>query len=361
MKGLMNNALLVYAQDPGGAKFILPAIRKLLEGGEEQSDWLPASLMVHPFSRTIFRNTGVPFKDAESLTGSFPVTVPQWRMYLIKKGVQRVFCTTSAPVRDMSNSNLISAARELGVPSMGVMDHWKGFERFFHMGEMAFIPDQLCCIDECCIDRLVELGVPADRIHLVGHPYLEGILDGFPETAWDSNQARILLVSQPDRYSPEFRSVFACRTSSGVVIDGIAACREKISERTGKAVLIHYRPHPKEHPVGVLPSGIFMDDSLTWEDAVRNHDIFVGLDSMALVEAYLYGKACISLKIEQWEGQSDGTIPYRFSSRVQKIEGLPKLIAELERPRKQSAVGAGEFAFLRGSTGRLVAAFRQFM
>lgn len=92
-------------------------------------------VLVHPLSQPLFGKENIPHQKLEDAIKTVPVSFATWEIYLKVHNVERVFCTTSSPYRDPSNAHLIAAARDAGIPALGIMDHWKGYDRFFEDGE----------------------------------------------------------------------------------------------------------------------------------------------------------------------------------------------------------------------------------
>ncbi|WIM05112.1 MAG: hypothetical protein OHM77_10455 [Candidatus Nitricoxidivorans perseverans] len=66
------------------------------------------------------------------------------------------------------------------LPSVGVLDHWKGLERFFPErggGAPLALPELLCVPDDVCAQALAGLGMPGGRLRVTGHPRLDCDLD----------------------------------------------------------------------------------------------------------------------------------------------------------------------------------------
>ena len=59
------------------------------------------------------------------------LTKQDWIKILKYKGITNVVCTLSSNYLDISNSELISASKELLIPTLSFMDHWKGFNRLY--------------------------------------------------------------------------------------------------------------------------------------------------------------------------------------------------------------------------------------
>ena len=92
--------------------------------------------------------------------------------------------------------------------------------------------------------------------------------------------------------------------------------------------VVFYHPHPKEKTLATLPDGVILDKKRRWIDALKDADIIVGLDSMALIEAFFARKRCISLKLPELESISDMYCPFEFSVSVYSLEGLRETLSQ---------------------------------
>jgi hypothetical protein len=355
---LPENRLLVYAQDQGGGRFMGPVIKALIQTREFPG----LIILIHPLSGAFFHKLGIPHFALADAVGAPPLPVGTWEEFLKEKSINRVFCTTSSPYLDLTNCHLIVAAKKLGIPVMGIMDHWKGFDRFFSKGTIAFLPDHTCCIDEFCKRRFLDLGVPAYRIHTIGHPYLERICQQSWEGHISGDKIRILLISQPNTTDQSFKGIFFHPIGKYRLIDEIICLVARVFPGKGQGIQLKIRPHPKERLMEAMPIGVEIDENQEWNQSIRENDIFVGLDSMALIEAHLAGKYSISLLFPELQGLSDNSIPFAFSKNV---KGLSELTSALEDAIKIMTKGKRfetRFpAILEDSTKRTLAVLDEFI
>lgn len=295
--------LLIYLQDMGGAKYLLPLLSRLLPRVE-------ARVIAHPLSEAALAREGIAFtRLAEVLPGPPPDELGL-RRFLRNQRVSRLVCTLSGK-RDMTNAFLVSACAAEGLASFGVLDHWKGYDRLLDKnGKPRFAPDTIACIDRHAREPLERLLGGWGRVRVIGHPHLERLLSR--GSAGRSKAApRVLAVSQPETRDGSYRSIFASQDWAPLreLVEGLRAVG------AGRPAL-RLRPHPNEEGAGPLPRGVKLDPSPSWEEALAGHEVFVGVDSMLLVEASLAGKRCVSIALPRWEGLSDSAIPYRVSETV---------------------------------------------
>ena len=350
--------VLVYAQDPGGAQNIAMVAKRLLEKGRADM-----AIIVHPLAKAVFEEFRLPFQSIAEQGLSLPLNEKRAEDFLASGSFTHVFCGTSNPRYDPTNSNIIEAARKLGLPSFGFIEHWKGWDRFYDDGgKLAYVPDILGCIDSFSAKKLEQVSIPEHQLVVVGHPYLEWIYlqkqAGVFRSRNESSN-KIVLVSQP-LVNRNFESIFGVSTGSMSLADGIGNMLSRL--RKTSDFVAFYRPHPKEKTFAGLPEGIILDRQPRWIDVLKDADIIVGLDSMALIEAFFAGKWCISLKLPELENVSDMNCPFQFSVTVRSLQGLKKTLS------RALAGDKGIFPQLEdhknlveGSTERCVRAFNEFI
>lgn len=316
--------VLIYTQDPGGAQNIALVARRLVK-----EDKVNIATVVHPLAKDIFKESTFPFKLLTDMGFSPPLSENQAADFLVAGSFTHVFCGTSNPRYDPTNSNIIKAARRLGLPCFGLMEHWKGWDRFYNeAGKLSSVPDLLGCIDEFSAQRLEQLGIPKQRLAVIGHPYLEWIYQQKRNGTFDNenkSKKKIILISQP-LVNRSFESVFSLQIDFISLIEHIS----KILEELKKAFdfTVFYRPHPKEKALVDLPNGIILDQRPRWIEALKSADIAVGLDSMALIEAFFAGKRCISLKLPELKDTSDMSCPFQFSVGVPSLKELKTTLSQ---------------------------------
>jgi len=345
---MTDRLLLVYAQDVGGAKFLAPTLPPLLR--------LRRTVVIaHPLAEAALREHRVPFRPLARELGGLPVGEDAWETWLRRRSVTHVYCTLSSPLRDRSNAHLVRACVRAGVLSMGVMDHWKGLDRLLAAdGSPDGVPDEILCIDEPSRRALRKLYGRRARVHVVGHPHLEG-LRRLGRRPLNGRPPEIVVVSQPDTADKGFRSVFDRKAAAALD----AVLRE--SARSGDpSPRVFFRAHPKETPSPRIERRVPADPAADWERSLREHDVFVGLDSMLLVEAGLAGRGCVALRLGGKCGPTDRTVPYRFAEEVGRLSELgPALRRALRRarPARPSCL----VRVVRGSGVRVLSRLRSFL
>lgn len=347
--------ILVYSQDVGGARYIAPVLSKI-------SKKLPLIIVAHPLSEAVFKDFGISY---QTLFEFFKMSKPgedDIKSALVENNISGIFCTVSSPHPDLINANLIRISKMLDIETFGVMDHWKGLDRFFDKsGEPSYLPDFIGCIDRYARRELLKFYRKPNRVYIMGHPYLERCL------AMDKNRdtphmaVRILIVSQPYVADGSFKSIFLKEINSTRMIDEILKGLKEVEAK--KRLQIIYRAHPKENRNFILPDGVKKDTEETGKVILLENDIFIGLNSMLLAEAYLAGGNCIVVDFPWFSKMAGNAIPYAIGNRVNKTDEigpvLSKTIKLLDRHQSQRKSALAKA--VKDSLGRSLCYLKRFI
>jgi hypothetical protein len=305
--------VLIYSQDRGGANIVARVARRLRQSVELAD----AVVAVHPLSESTFRALDVDAVPLSALLPSVPALQEDVERCLWDRQFTHVVCSTSSPLRDKTNGHLIASARRLGIPTLGFLDHWLGFYRFRdEEGEPVYLPDAVACIDEYCVRRMSEVGLHPKWIGVVGHPHLESVADtAMPFTHLPGEPIRVLLVSQPSLREQSFRSVFHESVDGRPFMDSFAEIIQATASGS-PALLVKYRPHPKEVGSPTLPPWITFDSTSPGAAHLGQYDVFIGATSMILIEAAVAGRYVIRLDVASWLEAVPERIPADTGGRV---------------------------------------------
>lgn len=351
------NRLLIYAQDPGGSKYIIPVVSSLLK-----KDLIFSSrILVHKLSSSLFSYRQIEHTALENVIGGCPVSVDDWGNYLLENEITHIFCTTSSKYKDLTNGHLILAARKMNIPTLGIFDHWKGVDRFETDHGHGYCPDVLCCIDATAKNALTDAGIETSRLRITGHPYLETLKEKPNDPENDNTLRSVLLISQPRVADRSFESIFFNRIHGERWIDIIFDRVVKVSESIGKNIRLDIRFHPKENNQNLLPEGIGRSVHRDMDQAIDSYDVFIGKDSMALIEAQCTGKKCVCIHIQETD-EDDFQLPFHFQCKVEDPEQLGAVLKNIinhsAEKRPVSKMGNSHFD---GSIDRTVKVVEKFL
>jgi hypothetical protein len=201
-----------------------------------------------------------------------------------------------------------------------------------------------------------------EQAPIVGHAHLEAIVvEASPAGARRAGPARIVLVSQPDVVGGTHRGAFFLPWQSRRVVDAVTAALEPFV--TAGAVVVKYRPHPKEVGGDRLPVGISCDRGPAGVALLSRHDVFVGVTSMVLFEAALARRFTAQLDLPVLRQSVAGDWPpYAVGTRIGSVSDLTATVADLARRAKAGESGPGiEGLNLAGSLERSVALAEAFL
>jgi len=322
-------------------------------------------VVAHLFSESIFKKHGIDFLPLSHFVRSIPVSIQLWIQLLIKKKIKYVFSTTSSPYKDISNCNLICAARKLNVPVLGVMDHWKGFDRFFNNGKSDYLPDQICCIDQESKNMLQKYSIDPNKIHITGHPYLESIC--FKNHKKEKkDKVCILLISQPVANDRSFLGIFLKLQKKNQFIDRLIEILTEYFSSRDMLFQLSLRMHPKEKKemsfISAFSALIKIDQYPTIEESIKNNDIFIGLNSMALVEAYFSGNECIELDFPILNNMSDRKIEHDFFYKISTLSDIPIVLdTAIKKITKHEISKCKAYEFIINSKRRTLEVLYRFL
>ncbi len=345
-------SLLVFAQDAGGARAIVPVVQSLFESSRRS-----LQVVSHLFAVDVFREAGIPAADLREFGMRVPLTPEEALSVLVRWSPAALFCATANNVYDPSNGELIRAARKLRIPCFAIMDHWKGWGRLHRdAGDLYYLPDLLGVIDETSRERGIREGVPAGQVAVVGHPYLESLFTSRAQWGGDGQERRLspargfvcTLFTQPaipregDRVS--VRPLLEGARAE-VVAEVFRTC-ERCLAQMGRTANCYIRLHPREmasvEDVRVPFSGVRTDTVSPALQLARDSDLVLGLDSMILYEAMFSGRPTLSLRIGALADlpgafeDSPGLLP-----EIRTLEEFENALKNLLDPSRRANGGGG--------------------
>ena len=302
---------LIYFQDLGGSRYLESVLNEFV-GVFNHSD---THFFFHKLSYSIKENLKSKFHESNFENNEIKdLTKQDWIKILKYKGITNVVCTLSSNYLDISNSELISASKELLIPTLSFMDHWKGFNRLYdNNGKLKFHTTLLGVIDETSKKILAEMGCNPDSIRIAGNLHLENL------TKRKSNLIQLkpnsaVIISQPDNISKSFKSLFNLK-----IFKGVSLIEFLVSQNRIDIANFTYRPHPKE---AKLLNNLISIDNLSYSNSLDISRVCIGINSMLLFENYLAGNPVIKLEFEEFRGYEVDPIPYSFGKSVSNLDDL---------------------------------------
>ena len=273
--------LLVVAHDAGGANILQAWVCK------NAGDYRITLLTKGPAS-TIFENVEGcrRVKSFADLSGQ----------------IERVITGTSVP--GGLELSAVEWAQENNIGSVAFLDHWCRYLDRFKWRDGYLFPDEVWVGDAYAYDLALELPIAKERVVQKENPYFESVRSftttKFPtpgrplrllycfETLRESHVARFGALAS--RYDDEFDVLQA-------LLRVVAPCADAITHFT-------FRLHPSEPPLkyeNVLRDlgsdfSCSVSTNTSLLEDVADHDVIVGVETMALVIGLLMGKRAYSFR-----------------------------------------------------------------
>jgi hypothetical protein len=272
------------ARQAGAAAALLPVIETLRAQGS------PPTVFGYGAAAGVFERAGL-----EVLDDPDPGSAAVAAALLERERACGLLSGTSLEVSD--DGAFWQAARDLRIPSVAVLDHWRNYaERFTERTPFDRLPDRICVMDEVARDSLLARGCPPERVIVTGHPHLDSIE---PVSRNERDGIRRELGIELDRpvvlFASEPKSRTGKRDGEPGEREALATLGETLIEAAPGALLL-VKPHPAEGnvPLPARPEARLVGD-LTPRNAVAVSDVVAGMTSIILLEAALAGIPAVSM------------------------------------------------------------------
>lgn len=297
--------LAVVSGDPGGASALAPVLIAL-----RAQPHFKVHALAYRQARDLWAQRGLPFKELEE-----GLTRAQAQAILQHTRADVLLTSTSFNGVDLEK-HFIAASRELGVPSLALLDFWANYAvRFADAGgHFAYLPDRIAIMDEQAKAEMLAIGFPAETLIITGQPAFDE-LPAYKQRRplWRAavreqlgiapDEPMVLFASQPlagiygrDASSPDFLGY-----TEQSVLDDLVTALEHLARHREKPVCLVIRPHPREDvrdyeqwqdsSIRVLVTG-----AIGGRGMALAADLVTGMTTMLLVEASLMGCPVVSLQ-----------------------------------------------------------------
>jgi hypothetical protein len=286
---------------PGGATCIFPVLREL-----RGREGVRVHAIAHSHAADIFRQNEIEFVDLAG-DGTHAVTEAAVREIINRFEPDLILSGVFGPIEGGLDHWLISAARDLGIPSFGILDAWMNYTQRFADPETGdattFVPDRLAVMDRHTADELAAEGIPADRIVVTGHPFVD-VVRQHAQSHTDRSETRsllgatpadrvVLFVSEPLRWGVEQGFI----TDVGYdEFDAFELLAEALAGSNQRGLLV-VKEHPRHASLTIQTSisqtRIVRAGDQPVLDLIQAADVVVGMSSTLLVYAYLMGRKVV--------------------------------------------------------------------
>jgi len=359
--------VLAGVSEPGGAKNIALVAK---EFGQKAVFKIFSS----KGATQILQRTGLAFEQADQIE---QLSEARELLYVIRPTV----ILTGRGIQPNSLERLlVRAARDIGIPSVGLIDEWYDYRANYSdkTGSWDSLPNIICCPDEQARREAAGEGLPTEGLLVTGSPALAAVFDrrekyrAFPPSRPsmlppEGSGPMLVFLSEviqsnPDATSPDTGARLG-GNSPGYNEYSVRQDLRNILESTFEAVTVIEKLHPSADP-GNYPA--IKSSSVDWRTVLDADlellcwwaDMVVGMRSAALIDARLLGTSTVSFQPglvgeNRCTAVRKGMVPC-FLSRNSFQTWLQDRACSPEK----DFIGRPEFAFLR-STQNVFSALTQ--
>lgn len=290
--------IVALAGDPGGANALAPVLDCLAQDRR-------VALASYAYRQATTLWTGRAFPPPQS------AALDEMAIRAVLHGCRLVLCGTSVNA-EMAELQHIRVARELGVPSLAVLDYWANYALRFQCGAKASLclPDSIAVMDEAARREMLAEGFPGERLVVTGQPALDRFAGR--ASAGERQAARrgvgggedllVVFASQPlaELYGEVRGDPLWLGYHQYSVLKDLLEALEDIAARRGCPITLAVLAHPRESRNAFAGfSGkrvrLRVGEGNPHEWA-RGADLVCGMHSMFLLESCHAGNLTLSLQ-----------------------------------------------------------------
>jgi len=294
----MKPSILIFSEDPGAVNCILPLLPLL------QQATIPFRLLAAGTASGMYAAKGFQPDSFEEIDELFAKDVPA------------LVLTGTAANLDTAGLRLIDAARERGIPTLGIVDAPMNADLRFcgrSGSPLTHAPDIIAVPDQVCAERFKALGVGSSQISICGHPHYDAVrtraeavrqLDRcavrkkfFSEI--NEGQQLILFAGEPETHHQRNADYLLHGRGKRngrieIVMEEFLDATAGLIPRPARVLQLHPRSNVKD--VGALAGefdSIHQGGDLL--EILYCADVVAGLTSMLLMEAALMGTPTLAI------------------------------------------------------------------
>jgi predicted glycosyltransferase len=333
------SSVLIVCGDPGGASAVAPVIKLL-----ESENRLKLKTFAYNEAGSIWDSFEIDYQN-------IPNDFSRGEMLSLMKEpeVKLLFTGTSVNTFDLEKQ-FISAAREIGIPSLSLIDFWTNYTWRFSDKDtrLVYLPDKIAIMDEFAFDEMVREGFDPSILEITGQPAFDDLASwsaGFSADRRDEvrdslgvarDEIFVLFASQPltSLYGTDVVEEIYLGFDEWVVLETLIYALDEIKIETGAKIHLLIRPHPREsvelfheYTSDIIP--VTVVDCGTARSQVMTADLVIGMNTELLVEACYMG--CIALSLQPGLRHPDRLPTNRlgFSRSVYHQEAVKPALLEL--------------------------------
>lgn len=306
MRGVALPLVVAVCGDPGGANAVAPVIAALRAEGR-----VAVQALTYLQACTLWSKRNLVFDETLEDT-----TIAMATDLLCHSGAALLLTGTSVNAIELEKT-FIAAARDLGLPSLAVLDFWSNYARRFSDadGRLVYMPDRIAIMDERAHAEMVAVGFDPARLVITGQPAFDDL------AAWRSqftpvrrqetrdglqvgpDELLVLFASQPlsKLYGRDPANPLYLGYDEQIVLRALVAALDQIAEQHHQKIVLVVRPHPREQAQVLEKAAsrvirLLVSADGEPRDLVLAADLVAGMNTVLLVEACYLGCVTVSLQ-----------------------------------------------------------------
>lgn len=337
--------ILFCASDAGGARQLQPVIEEA-----SKQEWL-CHVLCSTVTEPIFKQSNITTENTHL------ISITEAEHLLREQKIQVLITGTTGTIGN--ERYLTAAARKCGIRSIAVLDEWYNYAlRFWdEEGNLGkYLPDAICVQDELSRTLALQEGLPEGMLRITGSPDLaeltlraHAFLEQPPPIptllATNTSVPSILFLSQPllCAYGKRPGESGTHGTFLGYQEETVRQDLAEILQEMDRNVLVVEKLHPSEErkpPPRRKPN-------ITWyvekgsDDLwplLMYADVIIGMNTMALLQAAIFGKHPISYQPGAFNPNICTAVRLGlaelYSSREVLAKQLPTLLSQKNPPQE---------------------------
>ncbi len=301
--------ILFSANDAGGGNAIFPVIKALSKNKQFEAMCIAAGP-----AKSIFQKEKIKFIDADKLSDA--------KLFKISGNFDPAVFISGTDFGFTVDKKLLLFFKHKKIKTIAILDFWVNYrDRFSEKnGDFKYLPDIVCVMDKRAKKEMVDEGFDPSKLIVTGNPYFDYFSQKIKKNKEKKN--KILFISQP--YS-EIKNNLGY--DEFVVLNDLVGA---LNELNCSYSLI-LRPHPRE---GVAKfkgyskgnNNVKIDNKTSIEKLISDCGLIIGMNSMVLFQAAIYGKRVISYQPDLGSKDALPSNGYGLSILIKKRKDLLRLI-----------------------------------
>jgi len=297
---------------------------------------------------------------------------------LLREARTALIVTGTSVVDPDPEKTFTLAARQVGIPSLAVLDFWSNYRQRFSdsQGRLVYLPDKIAVMDAEARDEMIAQGFDGQQLLVTGQPAFDDLADWRVRFTPSHRQAlreslglapgerMVLFLSQPFSiyYGEDDTHPGYLGFDERSVWRQLLVALEEIARSRRENINLTVCPHPKDDPAWYRrfrSSDVSIRVETGWHhrDLALAADLVCGMTSTALFEACCLG--CVTASLLPGLRVPDDFPPNRrgWSRAVYQPAQVRPVVEELlldTGARQAAQAGLGKLVLDGGATGRVV-------